>query len=232
MITVNESLSINLMKNLNLKKSLKSLEIFLKKKIKNKFNLRAKFKIPAKNKTLVFLGANIYLKSLNIEQVFEEFKNEIDISIIVISIDNINRHNVEEYVKEKKIKNVFFHDAVKFDEIPQYLSSLDVGLVPTWNKKILSYWYALDNKIFDYLHSGIPILATIQPEYKNIIEKNKIGICVNPDYKNAYLNGFKEIIATKNEFLEPISKASKILTWENENKILIKFYKKLKIENK
>jgi len=228
-ITVNESLATNLKIFFKLKiNPIIVRNIPNKRNTTKKIDLRLKFNIPTKNKTLVFLGANIYLNSLNIEQVFEEFKNLNDISIIIISINNINRMNVEKYTKEKKIKNIYFHDAVKFDDIPIYLSSFDVGLVPTWNKKVLSYWYALDNKIFDYLHSGIPILGTIQPEYKKVIEKYKIGVCVNPDIKNAYLNGFKTIINNKKKFVHPIKKAGEILTWENEQKKLINFYEEIK----
>ena len=51
---------------------------------------------------------------------------------------------------KKNYTNIYFHPAVKPAEICSYLSGADVGLVPTWNKHNLSYWYALDNKLFEY----------------------------------------------------------------------------------
>ena len=54
--------------------------------------------------------------------------------------------------------------------------------------------------------AGLPILATAQPEYVNIVERYHIGICVNPDKKSAYKEGLTKILEnyaqfeTKNEF--------------------------------
>jgi glycosyltransferase involved in cell wall biosynthesis len=114
------------------------------------------------------------------------------------------------------------------NEIPFYLSSADAGLVPTWNKKDLSYWYALDNKLFEYLVSGIPVLATQQPEYRQIVEKYTIGVCVNPENKNAYLDGFWEILNRKDVFRTNVRKATLELNWEKESLKLLGFYKILR----
>src|SRR5205085_10913814 len=132
--------------------------------------IREKFKIAAESKILVFIGANIYTKTLNLEQVMDEVGNQPNISFVFISSFKAGKVELENRAKEKGYTNIYFHPLLKPSEINNYLSSCDAGLVPTWNKKYLSYWYALDNKLFEYLMAEIPILATIQPEYKNIVE--------------------------------------------------------------
>jgi hypothetical protein len=102
--------------------------------------------------------------------------------------------------------------------------------VPTWNKKDLSYWYALDNKLFDYVLAQIPILATVQPEYQKIISQYKIGICINPDEKNAYLNGFDQVLA--NNYSEPLKAALEILNWDQEKLKLKDFLSSLRSQTK
>ncbi len=186
--------------------------------------LRQIYNIPENTRILVFIGANIYAKTLNLEQVLNEFHNRKNTALVFIASKNMNSKAIMEYVKNNKIKNVFFHDLIKPSQIPEYLSSADVGLVPTWNKKNLSYWYALDNKLFEYIHAGIPVLATKQPEYANIVETYDCGVCVNPDTKNAYLNGFETILNHYDHFQTQAKKAAKQLNWENEQKKLVALY--------
>ena len=187
--------------------------------------LKDKFNIPAEKKILVFIGANIYLNSLNMEQVFEEFKDRKDIEIVVISTFNDHSKQVMKYIESKGIKNVHFHDKVRPEQINEYLSSADVGVVPTWNKSDLSYWYALDNKLFEYIQARIPVLATAQPEYVNIIDAEKCGVCVNADEKNAYINGFDKIISNYEFYLTNTRKTAENLSWENEKKHIQNLYK-------
>jgi glycosyltransferase involved in cell wall biosynthesis len=43
-----------------------------------------------------------------------------------------------------------------------------------------NFYYALPNKIFEYLAAGLPILSAHFPEPKAIIERYQIGLCFNP----------------------------------------------------
>ena len=195
--------------------------------------LRDEFNIPTSTKILTFIGANIYTRTLNLEQIIDEFGNRENAALIFIAGKKAGRAALEQYVKDRKYTNIYFRNTVKPTDINYYLSSSDAGLVPTWNKKDLSYWLALDNKLFHYITAEIPVLSTQQPEYKKIVDAYKVGICVNPDTKDAYYNGFLEILKRKDEWGENIKKAKKILQWDNEKQVLIKFYEELetKIKN-
>jgi glycosyltransferase involved in cell wall biosynthesis len=122
---------------------------------------------------------------------------------------------------------VHFHDKVKPEQINEYLSSADVGVVQTWNKSDLSYWYALDNKLFEYIQARIPVLATAQPEYVNIIETEKCGVCIDADQENAYINGFDKIIGDYENYQKNTETAAKKLSWENEKVHIQNLYKQI-----
>jgi glycosyltransferase involved in cell wall biosynthesis len=191
--------------------------------------IRSKFNIPDHHKILVFIGSNVYPKILNVEQVMDEVCVKKDLSFVFICADNANKKKVEEYALSKKYSNVYFHPLLKTTEINAYLSSCDIGLVPTWNKDNLSYWYALDNKLFEYMMAEIPILATIQPEYKLMVEDHNIGICVNPDEKNAYLLGLNQIIDQYDFYTSNMKAAKAKNNWEIESKKLIELYRSIPI---
>jgi glycosyltransferase involved in cell wall biosynthesis len=226
LITVNQSLANNLSAYFKLDKMplvLRNLQNSLPY-TKGQHILRKHFQIPDSKKILVFIGAHVYFKSLNIKMILDQFATAQDVALVFIAKADANRKEVEDYAKSIQAPNVYFHDIVPPEEIPQYLCDCYAGLVPTWNKKDLSYWYALDNKLFNYLLAGIPILATAQPEYKLIVNQYKIGVCVNPDEPNAYINGFNAIKADYDNILNHIPAAQKELNWEKESEKLITFY--------
>lgn len=226
LITVNQSLAENLKEYFNLDKqplSLRNLQDSLPY-TKGQHLLRKKLGIPESSKILVFIGAHVYFHSLNMKMILDQIAGRKDVALVFIAKADVNRKEVEDYAQSIKANNVYYHDIVPPTDIPQYLCDCDVGLVPTWNKKDLSYWYALDNKLFNYLLAGIPILATAQPEYKNIVESYEIGVCVNPDEPNAYCRGLDEILSKYDEYASHLPRAQKELNWETESQKLITFY--------
>jgi glycosyltransferase involved in cell wall biosynthesis len=44
-----------------------------------------------------------------------------------------------------------------------------------------SYFYALPNKVFDYIHAGIPLLVSDFPEMRNVVMKYSCGLCIDPE---------------------------------------------------
>ncbi|MDC0297315.1 glycosyltransferase [Crocinitomicaceae bacterium] len=225
LITVNESIRNDL--NTNFKLDVPSISIRNVPEIppvSYKSNiLREEFNIENSTNLLVYIGNNVYPNTINIEQVIDEFSNQPNTVFVIISQLNWAQKEVEKYVNSIKAKNIFFRDVVPPEKIPMYLSSADVGIVSSWNKKDLSYWYGLDNKLFEYMMSEVPILATRQPEYLKIVEEHRIGECINPELENFY-TAFQRIIEKKETYKSNITKTKTILNWACESKTLIEFY--------
>ena len=225
LITVNESIRNDI--NTNFKLNIPSVSIRNVPEIppvSYKSNiLREEFNIDNSTRLLVYIGNNVYPNTINIEQVIDEFADQRNTVFVIISQLNWAQKEVEKYVDSIKAKNIFFRDVVPPDEIPMYLSSADVGIVSSWNKKDLSYWYGLDNKLFEYMMSEVPILATRQPEYIKIVEEHNMGKCINPETENFH-TAFLRIIEKKEIYKSNITKTKKILNWACESKTLIEFY--------
>lgn len=226
LITVNESIRKNLLNyfKLNVKSiSLRNIPEFENSNGRSNI-LREKFNIPESAFILVYIGSNIYPRTINIEQVIREFSNQENIFMVFICKFNWGKEAVEDYANKFGTKNLYFHDLVPPYQINKYLSDADVGILSAWNKRDLSYWFGLDNKLFEYMMAEIPILGTKQPEYVNIIERYNIGICINPD-EEKYLDAFKLILSNYNQYKNNLIKAKKELNWENEKWKLLDFYK-------
>ena len=124
---------------------------------------------------------------------------------------------------EKKVK---FLGKIPFNELKKYTLQADLGISLEENIG-LNYYYALPNKLFDYIHAEIPILASQLPEIKRIIDKYNIGTFIkNHDAKhiaNKIQNIFSDTKQIK-KWRNNLKTAHKELCWENEENILIKIF--------
>ncbi|MGI6555346.1 MAG: glycosyltransferase family 4 protein [Bacillota bacterium] len=115
------------------------------------------------------------------------------------------------------------------DEVRGVLSKSMAGLVVL--HPIPNYIDALPVKMFEYMSAGIPVIASNFPLWKEIIEGNNCGICVDP------LNA-REIADAINRIMDNPYQAQKMgengrkaveekYNWEKEGKKLIKIYEEL-----
>jgi glycosyltransferase involved in cell wall biosynthesis len=192
----------------------------------SRYNLRKTLNIPSHQKIIVFIAGNLYLKSQNIGQLIEEFADN-DLALVFIAGESPGKTHYQHLVEERQIKNIYFHDRLPPHEIIDCIAQCDVGVLPYWNKKDLSYWYSLPNKLFDYIMAELPILSSAQPEYKNIIETHALGVCVQPDTPHAFLNGFHELMTNHAFYQSNLTRVKANFTWEKESEKLINLYQEI-----
>lgn len=92
----------------------------------------------------------------------------------IIYGDGTERIELEEYCKANKIDNIVFKGKVDKKYIPYILTRADLNILNYTYNDIWKYGGS-QNKIFEYMASGKPILSTIKMGY-DIILKNKAGI--------------------------------------------------------
>ena len=226
LITVNQSIADILQKYFSLKTKAvvtRNIPRFEEVFIRSNY-LREIFSIPVQNKILVYIGAHIYRNTLQMEQALEEFSSMQNLSVVIITGNDSHSQWFREWVKENNWANIFFHDLIPVADITKVLSGCDAGIVSAWNKKDLSYWFALDNKIFSYIMAEIPVLATAQPEYQKAVEGNDCGVCINPEVPGAFAHGLKEIFRREDDFKPALKTAKHLLCWEEEQKNLLQLY--------
>ncbi len=92
----------------------------------------------------------------------------------------------------------------------------------------LNCLYNLPNKIFDYIHAGVPVIATGIPEVKRIINEYKCGICLTTNDPQAIATAVRELLSdgpTYKSYKANCIAAARELCWENESKKLVAIYK-------
>src|SRR5690606_18220354 len=93
----------------------------------------------------------------------------------------------------------------------------------------VNYKFSLPNKIFDYIHAGVPVLASDLPEVKNIIKKYDVGV-ITPEVKAESIRASIASLKNNRPLLENLKNnckiAAKELNWKNEIKVLREIYLK------
>ena len=88
----------------------------------------------------------------------------------------------------------------------------------------MNYQFSLPNKLFDYIHSGIPVLSSELVELKNIIEKYNVGYFIqshDPKHIAGVINSIFGDEISYQQKKENTKKARMELCWEKEEEILI-----------
>lgn len=185
-------------------------------KRKNPIDLKKQFNIPANKFLLLYQGVVLHGRGLRL--IFDVMKDIIDYELIIIG-GGENLNDYKKLVEQNDISSrVHFIGKVDQSKLPDYTSGADAGLALIENIS-LSYYYALPNKLFEYIMAEIPVIASNLPQMKEIVEKYKVGVSVNPYEKNEIKLNLEKLYTNKEYYKELKSNcisASKELNWEKE----------------
>jgi glycosyltransferase involved in cell wall biosynthesis len=121
---------------------------------------------------------------------------------------------------------VRFIERVPYDKLMSYAVQADIGISLEENLG-LNYYYALPNKLFDYIHAGIPVLVSDFPEMAGIVKKYNVGLTTDTTEPLQLASLLREMIENeekRKEWKQNLKKAAKELCWEIEEKKLLELY--------
>lgn len=91
----------------------------------------------------------------------------------------------------------------------------------------INYLFNLPNKIFDYMHASVPVVATAIPEVKKIIKQFDCGICLETLEPQKIAAEVQQLLNDKQHYDQlklNCGTAARELCWENESKKLKEIY--------
>lgn len=181
-----------------------------------------------KKKDCVYTGS--LSKGKGFEIIYEIAKKLPKINFQVYGDKRLLDKNFLEITKPK---NLFINGHKKYRYIPWILSKAKILLMP-YQKKVygrsknidlVSYMSPL--KLFDYLASGTPIIASKLMVYSHILKHNQNSILLEPNNINIWVKTINDLYYN-NIKLKKISRLNKNIskkyTWKIRAKKIIKFY--------
>ena len=88
----------------------------------------------------------------------------------------------------------------------------------------------MPNKLFEYMAAGLPVVASNFPLWKEIIEGNECGLCVDPLDPRAIAQAIEHLIINPGEAQRMGENGQRAVlekyNWEKESVKLLKLYEK------
>ncbi|WHX26171.1 glycosyltransferase family 4 protein [Virgibacillus halodenitrificans] len=180
-----------------------------------------------KEKQVCYVGGITPIRGIsNIVKVSNLVKGDI------IMAGNISGEELEKEIKTSKVK---YKGLLNREEVNSLLNKSVAGLVLFLPEP--NHINAQPNKMFEYMSAGIPVIASNFPLWREIIEGNKCGICVDPEDPKEIANAIQWIFDNPEEAVNMGKNGRKAVeekyNWEAESVKLINLYKVLerKINN-
>lgn len=127
-------------------------------------------------------------------------------------------------VQNEGLQNrILFIGRVPYSQLLQYTSVANVGLSLDKDTNI-NYRFSLPNKLFDYIHCGIPVVTSQVVEVQRIVQEYNVGATVNPEDINALSQAIETVGNSPERYTANLKRASQELNWELESEPLKAFY--------
>jgi glycosyltransferase involved in cell wall biosynthesis len=91
----------------------------------------------------------------------------------------------------------------------------------------LNYRYALPNKIFDYIHAGIPVIVSDLPVMGNFVLENKVGAVLTERNSKALAQLIMQVLSERRSYDSFLRDAAGNYNWDKEKVKLLKLIENL-----
>jgi glycosyltransferase involved in cell wall biosynthesis len=143
---------------------------------------REELKLP-ENKIIVGFSGSLF-PGRGIEEIIDSAIWHPELHFIVLggSLQDIKR--CKKYAHQKDVNNVHFLGFVSHDQVPLYLLATDILIMP-YTSQTPTHKDMSPMKMFDYMASGKPIIATNFPVIQEILHHQRNSLLVKPDSGDA-----------------------------------------------
>lgn len=190
----------------------------------NDKEISEKVSFPTKNKTILYQG--VLNPGRGIKPMIKALHFIENLDLIIIGYGKVEEE-LKEFVLQQNMQNrVHFLGRIERDKLFNYTRLATLGMVLE-EPLGLSFQYSLPNKLFDYIHAELPIVAGNLPEISRIIKKHEVGVLVT-DYSPETIAKTVQNLLNDSTLYSRIKanqkKAKEELCWEIESKKLDKYF--------
>jgi glycosyltransferase involved in cell wall biosynthesis len=147
-------------------------------------------------------------------------------ALLIIIGSGRDLENIKRVVAESSLDDrVRFIAKLPFAELQRYTSVADIGV--SLDKPLhLNYAYSLPNKLFDYIHAGLPVLVSDLPELRRVVDTYKIGKVVSKVEPTEIATALSDMLESGelDNWKRNALVAAQSLNWQREQEVIRTVY--------
>jgi glycosyltransferase involved in cell wall biosynthesis len=186
--------------------------------------------IPENKNLLIFQGAGINESRGAEELVYSMiFLETSDFHLLIIGGGDVFAKLKKMIEQNHLSEKITLIPKVPFAVLAHFTRKAQLG-ISIDKSSVLNHKYSLPNKLFEYLHAGVPVLASRLIEQERIINEYEVGAFIEDYQPENMARKIKEIFANPeqlNQWKQNTFKVRETLNWENESKIVIDIFKQV-----
>lgn len=188
----------------------------------DKVTLREKLDLP-KDKQIVLYTGHLY--DWKGARILAEATSRMSSNILVVFVGGTDKDLIEFRKKYSSLLSVMILGRKPHETIPLYLRSSDILVIPNSAKENISRLYTSPMKLFEYMASGTPIVASDLPSIREILN-DKNAVFFRPDNTGSLAETVQLLLKNK-EKREQISSQARhdimSFSWKERAKKILGF---------
>ncbi len=174
----------------------------------------------------------LYQGAVNEGRSFETLipaMKKIDMPLYIYGDGNFLQQTKQLIIENQLQEKVLLKGKLQPQELKQITAIAYAGITLFENNELSNY-LSLANRFFDYIEAGVPQLCVNYPAYKEINQSYDIALLIPDTSEQSIEAGLNLLLhdpVLYKRLKENCIKAREILNWQEEEKQLIIFYKKL-----
>lgn len=151
----------------------------------------------------------------------------IDQATLVLVGDGDIAKTLKQHTENLNLQErVIFTGRVPLEKVYSYTIKASIGVSLEENMG-LNYYYAMPNKLFDYIHANVPVLVSALPEMEHVVKKYDIGMVTDTNHPKKLALLFNYMLTEddkRSTWKNNLKIAAKDLCWEKEEHKLKNIY--------
>lgn len=181
-----------------------------------KSSTKAELGLPTAGKLVILQGSGINMHR-GAEEAVQAMQYVNGVTLLILGSGDVVA-TLKKMVGELGLSDkVLFKDRMPYAEMMAHTRLADLGLTLDRDTNI-NYRYSLPNKLFDYIHAGIPVVASDLVEVNRIVNQHDIGDSIKDLTPESLAMKITEMLHSERyaQWKANCAKATAELNWETE----------------